>query len=648
MNVLHYSAIGLIISGICALVTNRHGEKVPTAIGCFGGIISILIGLAGTLASMLMPDQFSSALSIGRDAFLFALPILLVGIGASVHACGYLNGHISGRYGIFWFCFNLTLASMLMVTVSDSLFKFLLAWEAMGIFSFALVAFEYKEAKTVKAAWNYLLACQAGGLLIVAASAMHMRGIPLSNNAAMLFALLLLLAFGLKIGFPILHVWLPEAHPAAPAPVSAIMSGAMIPLGFCGIIKFGMHLTQFSMLGWILTVCGLIAAPYGILMASSQKNLKKLLAYSSVENMGIISLGIGLGCFGSACGSLKMEVLGYTGALLHIINHALLKGTLFLGAGSILRSTGTLSIDAMGGLWKKMPFTGWLFALSAGSLCGLPPGNGFIGELLIYASAFHGLLESNNSIISGISALAILTIAITGGLAAAVYAKIIGCIFFGEPRSELSANAKKPSSAMAYGMCFLTICSFLSILLAYIPAKFMRVSVNLPFGGTADSVLQYTQDKMNIADGTNILLYVTTASIVIIAVLLLLFVIISRSIAKSRRAPTWDCGYALPSSRMEYTGTGFVHPIMSYFSALVGMKTDSQPISELFPKSASLRTRISDMSNAFIWQPLYTGSCRIADCIHKLQSGSLHFYILLMLIALAAMLIWGLVFDTAA
>jgi len=374
MHNIIYAVLGT--GGVLSLLLTRR-EKAAALTGCFSCIAALAAELFFVLAS---------GKAEVSDGLFFLLPVVIVGFFAAVHSLGYLKGHAGPRTGVYWFFFNATIAAMLAVLRETELLRFIIAWELMGLFSFFLVMFDAAEKKVVRAAWIYLLACELGGLLLMYVFASDLTG---SLSSPFRFWLLAA-AFGLKAGFPLLHVWLPEAHPAAPAPVSAVMSGAMIPLGFLGIFRFA---TLPQSAGWFFLIIGLAGAFFGILSGMAQKNIKQLLAWSSIENIGIMAIGFGLGMLGQQHKIPLMEFAGFSGAFLHIVSHSLLKGSLFLGAGSVFHSTGTLNMDNLGGLMKKMPVTGTAFALSAAGISGLPPFAGFTGELMIYVAAFAGVAQ---------------------------------------------------------------------------------------------------------------------------------------------------------------------------------------------------------------------------------------------------------------
>ena len=344
INVLLFSMFLFAGTGFAALLCNGHrNPQIPAWIGRIGALAGAFTGLLSVIMRFL-PDtvpaySFLAGVHFNFDnlSAFFLLPVLLVGGAAAIHSPAYLKGHDHGKSGNYWFFFNMTLAAMTLVTLVRTPRIFLLAWELMGTMSFALVAFEYRSKLTRQAAWIYLLACEAGALFLIAFFVFTDRAIP----PAILFALLVI-GFGLKAGLPFLHIWLPEAHPAAPAPVSALMSGAMIPLGFYGFWVFIFpYLDGGNVIlsaGITLLILGCVGALGGILFSLPRTNIKELLAYSSIENMGIISMGFGLGLVEYSSGNQTMIYgLAFGGSLLHIVNHSFLKGGLFLGAGSFRR-----------------------------------------------------------------------------------------------------------------------------------------------------------------------------------------------------------------------------------------------------------------------------------------------------------------------
>ncbi len=634
MNATFIALLILTAGGAGTILLKQRTDLLPAA-GTLLTLAACLIGLLGAAGAFI--GGFPISFPADRLSALFQLPILIVGAVAAFHARGYLAGHDTDRHWIFWMFFQWTLAAMLAVTLARMPVEFLIAWEIMGITSFVLVAFEYHDQEVRQAAWIYLLACHAGAAFLIPAI---IYGVNSGWTAGVL--LLGLAGFGLKAGFPLLHVWLPVAHPAAPAPVSAVMSGAMINLGFYGILRMphAMDAESFRLLGWCLLAMGLAGALGGVLFAMIQKNLKRLLAYSSVENMGIIGIGLGLGFLGASEGAYLISAAGFTGAFLHILNHAVLKGALFLAAGSVLRATGSLNMDKAGGLLKRMPVTGGTFLYSSISLSGLPPFNGFTGELMIYFAAFSAILSNSQMLFyAGLPVLPLL--ALTGGLAAAAFAKASGAVFLGEPRSEDAASAVERPRSMTLPLLILTGLSLVLLFLSPLIADLFLPAVSSLTNTECDTVIS--------AAATLRQPLLCTAGISLLTILLMVILLLLRRTLprgkQERIAPTWDCGFAEPTARMEYTGSAFSQPLTDYFSLFLRPVKKLKKPEGLFPTESSLDVTAEDAADRTVWHPLFRFCIKVADRIHHLQSGYLHLYILIMVIALLAMLVWGFLFD---
>lgn len=558
------------------------------------------------------------------EEIIFLIPVLAIGAAAAIHATAYIHGEARAHRPRFWFFYLLTIAAMAGVVFAGGKLTFLLAWEAMGLASAGLVAFESKEKAVRKATWIYLLACHAGACALMLAGVFYMR--PDAWIAAFAFAVI---GFGLKIGFPPFHAWLPEAHPAAPAPASAIMSGAMIPLGFFGLLKFfplaGLDVPEAQIAGWTFLALGTVGAIGGILFALAQSNLKRLLAFSSVENMGVVAMGLGLSALLAARGADQaLALLPAAGALAHVLNHAFLKGALFLGAGSVLRQSGTLNMDHLGGLMKRMPFTGTLFTVNAFGLAGLPPMNAFLGELAIYIGAFSAIKSGDASLASA-GFLVAVSLALTGGLAVAAYVKAIGGAFLGEPRSDAAANAVETPRPMWVAQLLLTVLS-----LAMIPGSV--VLIHSMTGGFATGVL-------------------TSAAVIGVAFTLLVaaLMLVRRHLcprgSEKPRVPVWDCGYAGPTPRMAYTAGAITQPLVDLFAPVLRTRRHVVPFTgePATPSDAAIAAETDDLALGGFWRPVFTRVARVFQRAHLLQNGSLHLYILIILVAVLALFTFALV-----
>ena len=647
INILLLSMLCFTGSGLAALLCNRHSNpRIPAAVGSTGALLGAGTGLLAIVLHFLYHTNSNLThftkyigiwLNLDNLSAFFLLPILLVGGAAAIHSPAYLKGHDHGKSGNYWFFFNMTLASMMLVTMVQTPLTFLLAWELMGTMSFALVAFEYRSAMTRQAAWIYLLACEAGALFLIGFFAATGQDI----HPGLLLALLLI-GFGLKAGFPLLHIWLPEAHPAAPAPVSAVMSAAMIKLGLYGILRFQSFVNiQDSAIGWALLVCGLAGSLAGIIAASAQSNLKRLLAYSSIENIGIICIGLGLGFLGISSGNPMMAAAGFCGALLHLLNHMLLKGALFMLAGTVYKAAGTLNMDLMGGLMKRMPRTGWLFTFSGLSISGIPPFNGFIGEFLIYAAAYYGITGGAGTPVFFTSLLTMIVLALVGGIAAGAFAKAIGGVFLGEPRTQEAADAQPAPLSMDLPPFIFTLLSLGLVFFAGTVCKYLIPVLTETLALPKDSLVR------PVAELSGLVGKLSTFTLIIcgiFAVLLILRRILLRNREITVRG-TWDCGYAAPDARMEYTATAFTQPLSDFLHRLTGWKKEVQPPRGYFPENASIRISTADPAVRRLWAPVFRAFGAAAVKVRFLQSGLLHFYILIMVTALILMLVWGYFFN---
>ncbi len=633
MNAVFISLILLAAGGIAAPFCRYRERMIPwfTAAACLPG----LAGTIGTVSGWTQPAG-SGMFRLDALAALFLIPVFLVGALAAVHAKGYLSGE--GRQGLFWLFFNGTLASMVCVALADTPVFFLLFWELMGVASFVLVAFEYHERSVQKAAWVYLLACHAGAVFLIPAFIFGGDG-----SWGIIPLVLGLIGFGLKAGFPLLHVWLPEAHPAAPAPVSAVMSGAMINLGFYGILRMP-HEQAFLLLGWGLLVTGLTGALGGVFFAMAQRNLKRLLAYSSIENMGIIGIGLGLGFLGAANKFPFAAVCGFGGAFLHILNHAVLKGCLFLSAGSVLKATGTLNMDKHGGLQKRMPHTGTAFLYSSFALSGLPPFNAFLGELLIYCGAIGCLnlapalqLVPASLFVAGL--LILPSLALTGALAAAAFVKASAAVFLGEPRTDAAASAKERCLCMRLPLLTAVCISFVLLFAApYLLEILAPVIAQLSGLAECENSIFTISMILRRVVGFSVFALLIAGGLLILRRMLPLGKV-------ERNAPTWDCGYARPTTRMEYTGTAFIQPLADFFAGILHQRKKVIKPEGLFPVHAEITVETEDAADRTVWHPLFRLFGRMADKIHHLQSGYLHLYVLIMVLALLAMLVWAFFFH---
>ncbi len=665
-------SLGLLLgSSVIALLLSRPGRN-PSWLAASGVVVGAVLGCLPALRVVLGAPTESLRIDwlgfCGGEFFIeldalsawFLVPILLVAAVSAVYGTEYLS-EWRGRksLGASWFFFNLLVASMVLVVLARNALLFLLAWEVMALASFFLVTFEHEREEVREAGWIYLVATHLGTAFLLAFFLIAGRETGTLDfnrwreihswspaTAGLLFALALV-GFGTKAGFMPLHVWLPEAHPAAPSHVSALMSGVMIKTGIYGLFRALTFLGQPSVWwGWLLIGIGLSSGILGVLFALAQHDLKRLLAYHSVENIGIITLGLGVGLIGISTHLPALAVLGFGGSLLHVVNHALFKGLLFLGAGSVLHGTSTREIDHLGGLLKRMPWTGVIFLIGAVAISGLPPLNGFISELLIYLGAYEGVTASVTSqgvtvpVTAAVTAgLAVIVgLALIGGLAAACFTKAFGIVFLGEPRSPHAAQAHESGKIMQWPMLLLAVgCAGIGLLPLWVVRALGPVVEQLA-GLPAQTVSE------NLFSATQIMSPVTTIALALVALIVVLAVL-RRCLLASRgvtTAVTWDCGYAQPTARMQYTASSFAQPLTHLFRGLLRAHEKVDKPQGYFPVSASLAIHTPDFSHGNLYRPAFLKVTWGLSKLRWLQHGKVQLYVLYIAVTLLILLVWRL------
>jgi len=655
MHVFILGCVILVLSGAAAVLLGRSRVAPWLAAlgawaGCGAAAIPVITALAGQNVEPLqiawsMPG---GSLSFGLDGLsaFFCLPILLVSPLAALYGCEYLAREKKPLGSILFF-FNALAASMLLLMAARNGLLFLVVWEIMAISSFFLVIFDGEHAHVREAGWTYLIAThigtaallvffallgrQAGSLDFEATAAAKLA----PAMASVLFALAVV-GFGSKAGFFPLHVWLPEAHPAAPSHVSALMSGVMIKTGIYGLLRaLTMLGTPLAAWGWTLVIIGLVSGVLGVAFALAQHDLKRLLAYHSVENIGIIALGIGAGLLGLSWNQPAMVVLGFGGGILHVLNHAVFKSLLFLGVGAVVHSTHTRDIDHLGGLFKSMRWTGVTFLVASAAISGLPPFNGFVSEFLIYLAGFSGVR-------AGVAETVVLAIVVTGGLAiigglaAACFAKAFGTVFLGEPRSDHATQAHEVGAVMRWPMATLAAICLGIGLLAPLAVRTVLPAVQIVAGTDIAALGTSSALAIQVLSGTG---WVSLSLLLLAAGLFF----IRRRLPRGQEQTvtgTWDCGYARPTARMQYTASSFAQPLTDLFRFILRTRRQSDQVQGLFPKGATFGTETPDAAREWLFVPLFRTIDRVVAPIRRMQHGRVHEYLLYIAIVLVLLLIW--------
>lgn len=628
------------------------------------GLFAILAGLGVLITG----DVITGRIGLGlpwlpwqmRFDNLSGLFFLIIGIAVSavsLYSPGYVSAYEESKhpFAVLSLFSGLFIAGMLLVLLADDAFFFMIAWELMSVASYFLVAFQHENPANRRAAFLYLLMAEIGALAIILAFGVlasfadgftfdALRGAGLSNAWASIAFALALLGFGMKAGLVPVHVWLPEAHPVAPSHISALMSGVMLKVALYGLIRFCFDLIGevYWQWGLVLMIAGTVSALGGILYAMMQTNLKRMLAYSSVENVGIIVMVLGLSMIFMAQNQPQLGALGFLAALFHAFNHALFKNLLFLGAGMIHHQTHELNIDQMGGLIKRMPKTGMLFLTGCMSISSLPLFNGFVSEWLAFQTALQVDVIDNGVLRSLIPVAAAL--ALTAALAAACFVNVFGILFLGLPRSRHADKAQEIADpgmlagpALLAGLCFL-FGIFPGLMLGLINhVAEQLLGASLP-EGAALSWLYLTPIHADQAS--------YSAPLVLIGALIaagICFRYLRRSPATvMRRAETWDCGFGGLTPRMQYSASAFMMPFRRIFARVwlidEQVKKDRQGAMDQDVTAIHYALQIQDHSWPRLYQPIERAVNRTARLVGRIQTGNIRTYLGYSFVTLIVML----------
>jgi formate hydrogenlyase subunit 3/multisubunit Na+/H+ antiporter MnhD subunit len=635
----------------CASVWIGSALGIPFAARAIQGEVGPPLALAWHVPN--------GAFVVGCDRLsaFFLIPIFGLGAAAAAYGYDYLLAYRAHKsLGVPWAAYNFLLAAMALVVTARHAVLFLLAWEIMALTSYVLITFEHEKPDVLRAGWVYLIGAHVGvasliamfvilgdaqGTLLFGAGGLSAHPVlpahPVVDGRVRVAVLLLaLVGFGIKAGLVPFHVWLPEAHAAAPSHVSALMSGIIIKLGLYGIVRMTL-LVGPPPLWWgrLLMVIGLGSALFGIALAIYQRDLKRVFAYSSIENVGLVVLGLGLGFWGEATGHPVIGALGLLGALLHAWNHAMMKGLLFFGAGAVLHATGTRDLERLGGLLRRMPVAGALTLVGAISIAALPPLNGFASEWLLYRSLMDGASLTGSSGSIGFM-VAVGSLSMVGAMTALAFVRACSTALLGEPRSEAAAHAHEASPTMLAAMGLLAAGC---VLVGVRPAAVARV-----LAGVAVEVMPGARAEVASACAT--LVPVGVASLALWGAGALVAVVLLRSVRGRARAPraegpTWGCGYAAPTPRMQYTARSFAQLFADGLPRWLRPRTEASLPDGLFPRAGAYVSSTRDPLTRSVYEP---SLARTADWFSRLrwvQQGAVQLYVFYVLVALVAALAWA-------
>jgi hydrogenase-4 component B len=622
--------------------------RLSTVVGAFGSLLALVATLHALLSGTVSQVNFHfwqgpARLEVDALSAAFILPLHLVAGLGIIFGLEYWPANLAKGYGrSLRFFYGLLVAAMTLLFVMRNGLLFLVAWELMAISAFFLVATEHSQPEVRRASWIYLICTHTGTLVITASIillAQRMGGflwIPIpggvANHLDVWILVLAVLGFGFKAGLLPMHFWLPAAHASSPSHVSAILSAVMLKTGIYGLLRISSLLPAVpSWLGGALLALGGLSAVYGVWNALAQRDYKRLLAYSSIENLGIITMGIGLGWTGRALEEPWLVALGFGSAIFHVWNHAIFKSLLFFGSGSLLHATGTRDMEVLGGLGARMPRTALLLFPAVLAVTALPPFNGFLSEWFLY----RGLFASLKGGYPWSAGLALLALVITGGLAAVAFARFYGVIFLGLPRSHAADHAHDPSALMLAPMGILaglTLAMGL-VILPLLPVLDRIIAQLAPGQGTSLAVPLATILGRDLR-----LLLLLEGGLLAVGGLALAW--LSRRGARAEAPPTWDCGYAAPTARMQYTGSSFAD---GWAMMLPGLTQRVRTIRRLFPRPQSFHSVVVDEVGDALVEPWFGRIAARMLRFRRLQPGFLALYILYMLVALLGVFLWLLV-----
>jgi len=542
------------------------------------------------------------------------------------------------------FFFGLMTATMSGVVLARDGISFLYAWEIMALAAYFLVSTEDEKREVNEAGTLYMITTHIGTLGLFAlfpllnllAGSWHFPAagsLEASSPLATALFLTAIFGFGMKAGIMPFHIWLPSAHANAPSHVSAAMSGVILKVGIYGLVR---TLSFFHGVplwwGCFVLLLGVVSGVVGVAFAIGQHDLKRLLAYHSIENIGIIFMGIGVALIGQATGSVAMMTLGMAGALLHVLNHATFKALLFLGAGSVIHATGTREIDLLGGVARRLPYTALLFGVGAVAICGLPPLNGFVSELLVYLGFFRGVQGAG--IAAAATALAAPALAMVGGLAVACFVKVYGIVFLGVPRSDAHVAGHEAGWPMLLPMTLLALlCAVIGLAPGLFESLLQRASL-----AALPAVLAGGVQPL----GELVPLSLLTAMGITLLVLLALLFLWYRyrlAAAPGGETVTWGCGYQRPLARMQYSASSFAQMLTALYAFALKPAIHKPHISGIFPGRAGFHSHVPEAVLELVYIPaLIRLSERFAG-VRKLQNGVLQQYVLYTLVTLIVLLL---------
>ena len=619
-----------------------------------------VLALGGTVTGFLYAGSpVTGEIPVRIDALSgwFILVINFTFLTGGFYGFQYLRAYISKVepviYTLHCSCFILAHAALVAICSLQNGMAFLIAWEIMALSAFMLIIFEHYKEDTIKAGINYLVQSHVCvlfmtvGFIWVSArtgsfSFDAVRDFSSASPQGLSLGLFLCFfaGFAIKAGFVPFHTWLPVAHPAAPSHISGIMSGVIIKIGIYGIMRMVLLIrTDYVVLGYIILAVSVVTGVYGVMLAIIQHNLKRLLAYHSIENIGIIGIGIGLGCVGMGTGNRMLGFLGFSGALLHVLNHSLFKSLLFYAAGNVYQASGTLNIERLGGLIKKMPWTAFLFLTASLAICGLPPFNGFISEFLIYSGMFGSLSQAGLPFLLFLI-FSILGLVGIGGLAVLCFTKAFGTVFLGVPRAELEKAPAEfgPGRIVPMGAAVLMI-----IAIGIFPDFFVTLLYG-PVGLFTGAVSPAQPADLHVMKIMRSVARGSLGFIILAGAIYGLKILVIRRRPVSV-GPTWGCGFGMPSEKLQYTASSFIRNYRKLAEPVLSLEIRKREVSGIFPRGVGQESHPYDKIEEILFDRFLNLLRRVTDLFSFLQNGNLQYYILYGLVFILMVMTAPILYD---
>lgn len=654
----------IVISAIIAIqFVNTKGKGVIALAAVFiNSIISSIIAIQALHGHNFEVNLTGTipfgALPIKIDALSawFILTINFTVITGAIYGLNYMKSYIDQKSNIMIHCiaYIMVHAALIGICSVQNGMVFLMLWEIMALSAFLLVIFEYYKKETLKAGINYLVQSHISivflmlGFIYVAykTNSYNFNAIAdFSNHQSTLAGTVLFLCFfigfAIKAGFVPFHTWLPYAHPAAPAHISGVMSGVIIKIGIYGILRMLLLIkADYTTIGFIILFISLFSGIYGVMLAIIQHNLKRLLAYHSIENIGIIGIGIGIGCIGLGTSNKWLAILGFSGALLHTLNHSLFKSLLFYCSGNIYKATGTMDIERLGGIIKQMPHTAFLFLIASIAICGLPPLNGFVSEFLIYGGLYNWLF--NAGLVSLVIIIfSILGLVMIGGLAMLCFTKAFSIVFLGKARHLPDTNIHELNFWQLFPMYMIAL---LMIFIGMFPTIFLNLLQQPVSLFTHHVVLNFNCMRLSAIDSLQVIVWMSICFMVLILAVagLRKFVNRKKIIATST---TWGCAYPTSSYKLQYTANSYARTYTKLVKPLLDIEKHEIEITEVFPSGKHYKTSAYDkIERIFVDKPLKMIKV-ITSSFLFLNNGRLQQYILYGIIFIASVLCIPLIIE---